>query len=94
MFNINNFLFLMFFLGFLNLCLNRLHLLMILLSLESIVLLIFFQMIIYLNFFEMELFFSMFFLVLSVCEGVLGLSILIIMVRTHGNDFFQVLSIL
>nr|AUG32895.1 NADH dehydrogenase subunit 4L [Birmella discoidalisa] len=92
--NFNNLLYLMFFISFLSLCVNRVHLLMILLSLEFIVLIIFFQMINYLIFFEMELFFSMFFLVFSVCEGVLGLSILIFMIRMHGSDFFQILSIL
>nr|WES13256.1 NADH dehydrogenase subunit 4L [Fenusa (Kaliofenusa) sp. 2 GYN-2022b] len=94
MVNLNIYIFLLFFMGFLNLCVNRFHLLMVLLSMEFIVLIIYFYLIIYLNFFEMELFFSMFFLIFSVCEGVLGLSVLILMVRMHGNDFFQVLSIL
>nr|YP_011002161.1 NADH dehydrogenase subunit 4L [Profenusa thomsoni]WPN89813.1 NADH dehydrogenase subunit 4L [Profenusa thomsoni] len=94
LFNLVNLIYILFFLSFLSLCLNRSHLMMILLSLEFIVLVIYLQLINYLNLFEMELFFSMFFLVFSVCEGVLGLSILISMVRTHGNDFFQPLSIL
>nr|WES13243.1 NADH dehydrogenase subunit 4L [Fenusa (Kaliofenusa) sp. 1 GYN-2022b] len=92
--NLINFLYLIFFLGLLSLSINRFYLLMVLLSLEFIVLIIYFQLIIYLNFFEVELYFSMFFLVFSVCEGVLGLSVLIKMIRVHGNDYFQVLSIL
>nr|YP_010363320.1 NADH dehydrogenase subunit 4L [Cladiucha magnoliae]UNY39796.1 NADH dehydrogenase subunit 4L [Cladiucha magnoliae] len=92
--NLNYFILLMFFMSFMSLCMNRFHLLMILLSLEFIMLIIYFSLIMYLNFFMMELFFSMMFLVFSVCEGVLGLSILIIMVRVYGNDNFQVLSIL
>nr|QTH79117.1 NADH dehydrogenase subunit 4L [Empria sp.] len=89
-----DFMFMLFFLGFLSFCYNRIHLLMILLSLEFLVLVIYLSLIIYLSIFEMELFFSMMFLVFSVCEGVLGLSILILMVRMHGNDYFQTLSIL
>nr|UQT69119.1 NADH dehydrogenase subunit 4L [Tomostethus sp. 1 QHW-2022a] len=88
------FMLVLFFMGFLNLCINRFYLLMILLSLEFIVLIIYFQLIFFLNFLEMELFFSMIFLVFSVCEGVLGLSILVLMIRVNGNDYFQVLSIL
>jgi NADH-ubiquinone oxidoreductase chain 4L len=30
-----------------------------------------------------------FFLVFSVCEGALGLSILVSMIRGFGNDYFQ-----
>nr|YP_009051012.1 NADH dehydrogenase subunit 4L [Allantus luctifer]AIG61940.1 NADH dehydrogenase subunit 4L [Allantus luctifer] len=89
-----DYLMMLFFLSFLSFCLNRNHLLMILLSLEFIVLMIYFMLIMYLSLFEMELFFSMMFLVFSVCEGVLGLSILILMVRMHGNDSFQTLSVL
>nr|YP_010134330.1 NADH dehydrogenase subunit 4L [Megabeleses liriodendrovorax]QWM93820.1 NADH dehydrogenase subunit 4L [Megabeleses liriodendrovorax] len=94
MFNLNYLFFFMFLVSFISFCLNRYHLLMVLLSLEFIVLIIYISLIIYLNFFMMELFFSMMFLVFSVCEGVLGLSILVMMVRMHGNDYFQVLSVL
>nr|QYL70183.1 NADH dehydrogenase subunit 4L [Taxonus zhangi] len=87
-------LFLLFFLGFISFCSNRSHLLMILLSLEFIVLINYLLLINYLSYFEMEFFFSMMFLVFSVCEGVLGLSILIMMVRVFGNDNFKNLSIL
>nr|QLX47605.1 NADH dehydrogenase subunit 4L [Eutomostethus vegetus] len=94
MMNYFNMFIFMFFMGVYSLCVNRFHLLMILMSLEYIILIIYLQLIIYLNFFLMEVFFSMFFLVFSVCEGVLGLSILINMVRIHSNDHFQVLNIL
>nr|YP_010554577.1 NADH dehydrogenase subunit 4L [Tachycines shuangcha]UYO78935.1 NADH dehydrogenase subunit 4L [Tachycines shuangcha] len=70
-------------------CSKRKHLLITLLSLEFIVLGLFFMLFNYLNFMGYELFFTMFFLTLSVCEGALGLSILVSMIRTHGNDFFQ-----
>nr|YP_009378994.1 NADH dehydrogenase subunit 4L [Cestrotus liui]ARI44195.1 NADH dehydrogenase subunit 4L [Cestrotus liui] len=73
---------------------NRKHLLSMLLSLEYIVLCLFLFLFIYLNLFNYESFFSMMFLVFSVCEGALGLSILVSMIRTHGNDYFQSFNIL
>nr|YP_010715734.1 NADH dehydrogenase subunit 4L [Hermya beelzebul]WDE73961.1 NADH dehydrogenase subunit 4L [Hermya beelzebul] len=73
---------------------NRKHLLSMLLSLEYIVLSLFLMLFIYLNMFNYENFFSMMFLTFSVCEGALGLSILVSMIRTHGNDYFQSFNIL
>nr|YP_010586930.1 NADH dehydrogenase subunit 4L [Agria mihalyii]UZZ45801.1 NADH dehydrogenase subunit 4L [Agria mihalyii] len=73
---------------------NRKHLLSMLLSLEYIVLSLFFLLFIYLNLLNFENFFSMMFLTFSVCEGALGLSILVSMIRTHGNDYFQSFNIL
>nr|AQM57886.1 NADH dehydrogenase subunit 4L [Dendrolimus kikuchii]AQM57899.1 NADH dehydrogenase subunit 4L [Dendrolimus kikuchii] len=70
------------------------HLLIVLLSLEFIVLSIFFFMLIMLNFIENDMYMLMVFLVFSVCEGSLGLSILVSMIRTHGNDYFQSFSLL
>nr|QWZ46410.1 NADH dehydrogenase subunit 4L [Philolithus aegrotus] len=73
---------------------KRKHLLLMLLSLEFIVLSIYMVMFIYLSFFNNEYFFSMIFLTFSVCEGVLGLSILVSLIRSHGNDYFQSFSLL
>nr|YP_009919022.1 NADH dehydrogenase subunit 4L [Norellisoma spinimanum]QMP96615.1 NADH dehydrogenase subunit 4L [Norellisoma spinimanum] len=73
---------------------NRKHLLSMLLSLEYIVLSLFLLLFIYLNMLNYENFFSMMFLSFSVCEGALGLSILVSMIRTHGNDYFQSFNIL
>nr|WNH42466.1 NADH dehydrogenase subunit 4L [Neoperla costata] len=73
---------------------KRKHLLLTLLSLEFIVLALFMFLFIFLNFMNYELFFSMVFLTFSVCEGALGLSILVSMIRTHGNDYFQTFSVL
>lgn len=73
---------------------NRKHLLSILLRLEYIVLRLFFLLYIYLNIFNFENFFSIIFLTFSVCEGALGLSILVSIIRTHGNDYFQRFNIL
>nr|YP_010533720.1 NADH dehydrogenase subunit 4L [Sabethes bipartipes]UXX46871.1 NADH dehydrogenase subunit 4L [Sabethes bipartipes] len=73
---------------------SRKHLLCTLLSLEFMVLILFSILLLYLNFMKFEMYFSMFFLSFCVCEGVLGLSILVSMIRTHGNDYFQSFSIL
>nr|YP_010621041.1 NADH dehydrogenase subunit 4L [Periplaneta svenhedini]WAX39424.1 NADH dehydrogenase subunit 4L [Periplaneta svenhedini] len=79
----------MFFCGIWVFSSNRKHLLITLLSLEFIVLVLFLMLYIYLNSFNYELFFSMVFLTFSVCEGALGLSILVSMIRSYGNDYFQ-----
>nr|YP_010327060.1 NADH dehydrogenase subunit 4L [Earias clorana]UNP54322.1 NADH dehydrogenase subunit 4L [Earias clorana] len=70
------------------------HLLVVLLSLEFIVLSIFFFMLIFFSYIEYDMYMLMVFLVFSVCEGALGLSILVSMIRTHGNDYFQSFNIL
>nr|QTZ20314.1 NADH dehydrogenase subunit 4L [Spodoptera ochrea] len=70
------------------------HLLIVLLSLEFIVLSIFFFFLVYLIFIEYDMYMLMLFLVFSVCEGALGLSILVSMIRTHGNDYFQSFNLL
>nr|AMP43790.1 NADH dehydrogenase subunit 4L [Rhamphomyia insignis] len=84
----------MFLMGVIVFISNRKHLLSMLLSLEFIVLSLFFFLFIYLSFLNYESFFSMMFLTFSVCEGALGLSILVSMIRTHGNDYFQSFSVL
>nr|YP_010127607.1 NADH dehydrogenase subunit 4L [Platycheirus albimanus]QPP19863.1 NADH dehydrogenase subunit 4L [Platycheirus albimanus]UXF58173.1 NADH dehydrogenase subunit 4L [Platycheirus albimanus] len=73
---------------------NRKHLLSMLLSLEYIVLSLFYLLFIYLNMLNYENYFSMVFMTFSVCEGVLGLSILVSMIRMYGNDYFQSFNIL
>nr|WIM51122.1 NADH dehydrogenase subunit 4L [Papilio bootes janaka] len=70
------------------------HLLIVLLSLEFIVLSLFFLLIVYLNYIEFDMYMLMIFLLFSVCEGALGLSILVSMIRTHGNDYFQSFNML
>nr|AII02342.1 NADH dehydrogenase subunit 4L [Tineola bisselliella] len=70
------------------------HLLIILLSLEFMVLSIFFFFLVMLSYISYDLYMLMGFLVFSVCEGVLGLSILVLMIRTYGNDYFQSFNLL
>nr|URX54145.1 NADH dehydrogenase subunit 4L [Glyptotermes sp. 15 AB-2022a]URX54158.1 NADH dehydrogenase subunit 4L [Glyptotermes sp. 15 AB-2022a]URX54197.1 NADH dehydrogenase subunit 4L [Glyptotermes sp. 15 AB-2022a] len=84
----------LFFCGIWIFCSSRKHLLITLLSLEFLVLTLFITIYFYLCLFNYELYFVMLFLVLSVCEGALGLSILVSMIRGFGNDYFQSYSVL
>lgn len=70
------------------------HLLIVLLRLEFIVLRIFFFFLIYLRIINYDIYILIVFLVFSVCEGALGLSILVSIIRTHGNDYFQRFNLL
>nr|AII41679.1 NADH dehydrogenase subunit 4L [Pedetontinus luanchuanensis] len=68
---------------------KRKHLLAVLFSLEYIMLGIFMLLVFLLVSFNMDIYFSLIFLTLAVCEGALGLSILVSLVRSHGNDYFM-----
>nr|YP_010620354.1 NADH dehydrogenase subunit 4L [Ethope himachala]WAX37330.1 NADH dehydrogenase subunit 4L [Ethope himachala] len=86
--------FIMFMFGNMIFVSNRKHLLIVLMSLEFIVLSVYFFFMLYLNMIDYNLYMLMIFLVFSVCEGALGLSILVSMIRTHGNDYFQSFSLI
>nr|QRW36250.1 NADH dehydrogenase subunit 4L [Deronectes costipennis] len=89
MFFMYNILFIfMFISGLLVFSLKRKHLLLMLLSMEFIILSLYMMLFMFLSFFDYEFYFSMIFLVFCVCESVLGLSILVSLIRTHGNDYF------
>nr|AXS65316.1 NADH dehydrogenase subunit 4L [Bostrichoidea sp. 7 KM-2017] len=85
---------LIFFSGLVSFSLKRKYLLLMLLSLEFMILSLFFMFVIVLNFFDSEIYFSMIFVSMAVCEGSLGLAVLVSMVRTHGSDNFQSFSVL
>nr|ASY98180.1 NADH dehydrogenase subunit 4L [Odontomantis sp. JZ-2017] len=84
----------MFFCGLWVFSSKRKHLLMTLLSLEFIVLILFIILYHYVMLMNGELYITMFFLSFAVCEGALGLSILVSMIRTYGNDFFNSFGLL
>nr|YP_010183492.1 NADH dehydrogenase subunit 4L [Curtos fulvocapitalis]QVG61308.1 NADH dehydrogenase subunit 4L [Curtos fulvocapitalis] len=84
----------MYIIGLLVFCLKCNHLLLMLLSLEFIVLSLFFGLSMIILILMYESYFLMIFLSFSVCEGSLGLSILVSMVRSYGNDYFNMLNIL
>nr|YP_009045217.1 NADH dehydrogenase subunit 4L [Athyma cama]YP_009537970.1 NADH dehydrogenase subunit 4L [Athyma punctata]YP_009538061.1 NADH dehydrogenase subunit 4L [Athyma nefte]AHA03555.1 NADH dehydrogenase subunit 4L [Athyma cama]AYN60713.1 NADH dehydrogenase subunit 4L [Athyma punctata]AYN60817.1 NADH dehydrogenase subunit 4L [Athyma nefte]WAB70251.1 NADH dehydrogenase subunit 4L [Athyma cama] len=89
MLNMSLIIIIMFMLGNMIFVSKHKHLLIVLMSLEFMVLSIFFLMLLYLMMINYNLYMLMVFLVFSVCEGALGLSILVSMIRTHGNDYFQ-----
>nr|ATL63086.1 NADH dehydrogenase subunit 4L [Cassida circumdata] len=62
------------------------HFLYILLSLEFMMLSIFWLMYYIFSFMSMNTFFSMIYLTMAVCEGVLGLSVMVLLIRSSGND--------
>nr|YP_011010442.1 NADH dehydrogenase subunit 4L [Halovelia malaya]WPW47057.1 NADH dehydrogenase subunit 4L [Halovelia malaya] len=76
----------MFIFGLLMFCSLRKHLLLTLLSLEYLVVILFFSFFVFLYNYLSENNFMILFLTFSVCEGVLGLSILVSMIRSFGND--------
>nr|ADO60428.1 NADH dehydrogenase subunit 4L [Phalacridae sp. BMNH 840198] len=83
---------LMYISGLMDFSMKRKHLLLMLMSLEFIVLSLYINMFYYLSMSSYDYFFSMIFLTISVCEGALGLSMLISMIRVHGNDYIMTLS--
>nr|YP_010470886.1 NADH dehydrogenase subunit 4L [Cteniopinus ruber]UVF38387.1 NADH dehydrogenase subunit 4L [Cteniopinus ruber] len=86
--------FTMFIISLLVFSMKRKHLLLMLLSLEFMVISVYLLLFTYFNCLDNDFFFSMVFLTFSVCEGVLGLSVLVSLIRTHGNDYFQSFSVL
>nr|YP_010722328.1 NADH dehydrogenase subunit 4L [Enoplolambrus validus]WDV10170.1 NADH dehydrogenase subunit 4L [Enoplolambrus validus] len=70
------------------------HLLNSLLSLEFMMLGVFWLLSMKVSGVGSEIYFSLFFLTLAACEGALGLSLLICVVRSHGNDRFASLNLL
>nr|QNE86031.1 NADH dehydrogenase subunit 4L [Beraea pullata] len=89
-----NFLVYFFMLGNFMFSMNKKHLLVMLLMLEYLGMIVF--MILYMSLMMMNynLYFLMLFLIMMVCESVLGLSVLVNMIRIYGNDYFKVFSIL
>lgn len=84
----------MYIIGVITFVSSRKHLLSTLLSLEFIVLCLFIILFYFLNIFSYEIYFSILFLTFRVCEGALGVAILVSIIRTHGNDYFNSFSIL
>nr|QKY63783.1 NADH dehydrogenase subunit 4L [Triatoma barberi] len=84
----------MVFSGLIVFCSLRKHLLLTLLSLEFMVLSLYFLFFSFLALFDLSFYFILVFLTFTVCEGAMGLGILVSMIRCHGNDNISGLSIL
>nr|YP_011036637.1 NADH dehydrogenase subunit 4L [Planaphrodes nigricans]WRK21241.1 NADH dehydrogenase subunit 4L [Planaphrodes nigricans] len=67
----------------------RKHILLCLMSLEFIVLSILFLVMFFSMMYLSSFYIYVFFMAFFVCEGVLGLSVLVLMIRFHGNDYLN-----
>nr|YP_008757604.1 NADH dehydrogenase subunit 4L [Occasjapyx japonicus]AEV44869.1 NADH dehydrogenase subunit 4L [Occasjapyx japonicus] len=70
------------------------HLLVVLLGLEQVVVGGFCLILFLLVGFDSESYFSVMFLTFAVCEGSLGLALLVSLSRSYGNDYFGSFSVL
>nr|YP_010315914.1 NADH dehydrogenase subunit 4L [Leptocorisa lepida]UNA68820.1 NADH dehydrogenase subunit 4L [Leptocorisa lepida] len=86
--------FIMFLNGLLAFSYTHKHLLLALFSLEFLVLVLFLGLFNMFIIYGVEFYFILVFMVLSVCEGALGLSVLVNMIRSHGNDLLSSLSVM
>nr|YP_009754538.1 NADH dehydrogenase subunit 4L [Myrmus lateralis]QIN90646.1 NADH dehydrogenase subunit 4L [Myrmus lateralis] len=84
----------MFFSGVMVFSSTRKHILLTLFSLEYMVLVLFLLLFTFMMYFGYEMYFILVFLTFTVCEGALGLGVLVNMVRSHGNDLLSSFSIL
>nr|AXS65236.1 NADH dehydrogenase subunit 4L [Curculionoidea sp. 18 KM-2017] len=62
------------------------HFLLMLLSLESMVLSLYFIIMVWISHFFFESFLCIIYLIMSVCESALSLSLLVLLIRMYGND--------
>lgn len=74
--------------GLIVFCIQRKHFLILLLRLEFLVVVVYFFFNYYFRIISgNEYFFLMIFLTIGVCEGALGLRILVSLIRSFGNDY-------
>nr|YP_010937779.1 NADH dehydrogenase subunit 4L [Ossuaria sichuanensis]WKW96226.1 NADH dehydrogenase subunit 4L [Ossuaria sichuanensis] len=78
-----------FFMSLISFIFMRKHILLCLISLEMIVLSLLMLVILYCLMFEYSFYIYLFLMTFYVCEGVMGLSVLVFMIRCHGNDFLN-----
>nr|YP_010990665.1 NADH dehydrogenase subunit 4L [Paravarcia deceptrix]WOW99109.1 NADH dehydrogenase subunit 4L [Paravarcia deceptrix] len=82
-----------FFSGLVSLLFVRKHFLMSLISLEFFLLSLFSFIYFYFDFFFFDYFFVIIYLVLGVCDGVLGLSLVVFLVRSGSSDYLDSLTL-
>nr|AZL93382.1 NADH dehydrogenase subunit 4L [Pimpla luctuosa] len=70
------------------------HLMLTIISLEFIMISVFFNMFIILMVLESNLYLMIVFLTMGVCEGALGLSLIVLIVRFYGNDYMNSMSLM
>nr|UFK32225.1 NADH dehydrogenase subunit 4L [Aguriahana sp. 1 BY-2021a] len=79
----------LFFMGLFCLILIRKHILLCLISLEFVVLSLLLGVLMYCLMLNYTFYLYLIMMTFYVCEGVLGLSILVYMIRCHGNDYLS-----
>lgn len=77
----------MFFIRLLSLVLIRKHILLCLIRLEFVVLSLLLLILFYCLIFNYTFYLYLIIITFYVCEGVLGLRILVYIIRSHGNDY-------
>nr|ANJ70674.1 NADH dehydrogenase subunit 4L [Stenus boops] len=85
---------LMYMMGIISYSLKRKHFLLMLMMLEFLVMLMYLMLFLMCMNYLFEFYLLMMFLTMMVCESALGLSILVSIIRSHGNDYFKSMSIL
>nr|YP_009731729.1 NADH dehydrogenase subunit 4L [Limassolla lingchuanensis]QHR79694.1 NADH dehydrogenase subunit 4L [Limassolla lingchuanensis] len=83
------FLIYIFFMSLFSLMLVRKHILLCLISLEFLVLTLLLLTMIYCLMYSYNFYIYLIMMTFYVCEGVLGLSVLVYMIRSHGNDYLM-----
>nr|ATD85998.1 NADH dehydrogenase subunit 4L [Sophonia linealis] len=81
--------FYLFFMSLISLIVIRNHIFLCLISLELIVLSLLFLIFCFCLTYEYMYYIFVIFMTFYVCEGVLGLSILVYMIRCYGNDYLS-----
>nr|UAT98548.1 NADH dehydrogenase subunit 4L [Neoalcathous huangshanana] len=82
-----------YFSGLFMIILIRKHFLLCLLVLEYLLLFLYFMLFGFMDFFFYEYYFLIIFLVFGVCDGVLGLSLLVFLIRSSSSDYLDSLSL-
>nr|AZZ89059.1 NADH dehydrogenase subunit 4L [Plectoderini sp. SX-2018] len=82
-----------FFSGLFGLVMVRKHFLLCLLSLEFLIVSIYMFSLIFFSMYIYDYYFLILFLVLGVCDGVLGLSLLVYLIRKTSSDYIDILSL-
>nr|AFI23444.1 NADH dehydrogenase subunit 4L [Ceratocombus japonicus] len=84
----------MFLSGFITFCLFFKHILLTLLSLEYLISVLFMLMILFLSLYNYEYYLVLIFMTFTVCEGAMGLSVLVLLIRMHGSDSVKTMSVM
>nr|UGK73265.1 NADH dehydrogenase subunit 4L [Roxasellana stellata] len=83
----------MYIMSLFSLMLIRKHIFLCLLSLEFVVVSLMLMLMYYFCLFSSSLYIMVILMVFFVCEGVLGLSVMVSMIRCYGNDYLNSFSL-